>query len=117
MHEALEAMAEHTLASEEGRIADQNFHSVLLEATGNPFLVSLTSSVAAAVAWTTIFKQRRQPLQRDPIPDHRRVYEAIAAADPQAAHQAMADLLDMALLDTTTAPKGKPSPRVKIRAA
>nr|WP_243455969.1 FadR/GntR family transcriptional regulator [Sphingosinicella sp. BN140058] len=107
MRDALERMAEHTLASEEGRLADQDFHSALLEATANPFLVSLTSSVAAAVAWTTIFKQRRQPLQRDPIPDHRRVYEGIAAANPEAARKAMADLVDMALLDTTMAPKGK----------
>ncbi|PSJ40677.1 FadR/GntR family transcriptional regulator [Allosphingosinicella deserti] len=111
MREALETMAEHTLASEIGRVADQDFHTALLEATANPFLVSLTSSVAAAVAWTTIFKQRRQPLQRDPIPDHRRVYEAIADADPSAARQAMADLVDMALLDTTMAPKGKPGKR------
>lgn len=117
MGEALETMAEHTLASEIGRVADQDFHTALLEATANPFLVSLTSSVAAAVAWTTIFKQRRQPLQRDPIPDHRRVYEAIADADPSAARQAMADLVDMALLDTTMAPKVRPRPRTRSKAA
>ncbi len=107
MLEALEGMAEHTLAEEAGRIADQNFHAALLDASGNPFLTSLTSGVSAAIAWTTVFKQRRRPLQRDPIPDHRRVYEAIAAADPQAAHRAMAELVDMALLDTTTAPRSR----------
>ncbi|HUG45004.1 MAG TPA: FadR/GntR family transcriptional regulator [Sphingomicrobium sp.] len=107
MSDALDEMAEHTLAKEEGRLADQNFHTVLLEATGNPFLISLTSSVSAAVTWTTIFKQRLRPLQRDPVPDHRRVYEAIAAADPEAAHQAMADLVDMAFFDTATAPRSK----------
>ena len=117
MREALEGMAEHSLASEAGRVADQNFHSALLDATANPFLMSLTSSVAAAVTWTTIFKQRRQPLQRDPIPDHRRVYEAIAAADPEAARKAMADLVDMALLDTTMAPKVRPRPRTRSKAA
>lgn len=107
MSDALEAMAEHTLAKEEGRIADQDFHTALLDATGNPFLISLTSSVSAAVTWTTVFKQRLRPLRRDPIPDHRRVYEAIAAADPKAAHQAMADLVDMAFFDTATAPRAK----------
>jgi DNA-binding FadR family transcriptional regulator len=101
MEQALESMAEHTLAKEEGRIADESFHAALLEASGNPFLISLTSGVSAAIAWTTIFKQRKRPLERDPIPDHRRVYDAIAATDPQAAHRAMAELVDMALLDTT----------------
>ena len=96
-----ECMAEHTLATEAGRLGDQNFHAALLEASGNPFLSSLTSGVNAAITWTTLFKQRKRPLQRDPMPDHRRVYDAIAAADPQAAHRAMADLVDMALFDTT----------------
>jgi DNA-binding FadR family transcriptional regulator len=101
MAEALDGMAEHTLAVEEGRIADQNFHAALLDASDNPFLTSLTTSVAAAVAWTTIFKQRNSPLRRDPVPDHRLVYEAIAAGDAEAAHRAMAELVDMAFLDTT----------------
>jgi DNA-binding FadR family transcriptional regulator len=104
MDEALDAMAEHTIAKEEGRVADQNFHAALLEASGNPFLISLTSSVSAAVEWTTIFKQRKRPLKRDPVPDHRRVYDAIKASDSQEAYRAMADLIDKALIDTTTAP-------------
>lgn len=102
MAEALDGMAKHTLASEEGRVADQNFHAALLAASGNPFLVTLTSGVGAAVAWTTIFKQRNTPLRRDPVPDHRRVFDAVAAGDAAAAHKAMAELVDMAFLDTTS---------------
>ena len=117
MDEALNAMAEHTLAKEEGRIADQNFHAALLEASGNPFLVSLTSSVSAAVAWTTVFKQRKRPLRRDPIPDHRRVYDAIKTADAEAAHRAMFDLIELALIDTTTAPGVRPRSRQQRQAA
>ncbi len=107
MAAALEGMEKHTLAAEEGRVADQDFHAALLDASGNPFLLTLTSGVGAAVAWTTIFKQRNSPLQRDPLPDHRRVFEAVAAGDRVAAHQAMSDLVDMALLDTrrSRAPK------------
>lgn len=100
MAEALEGMERHTLAVEEGRVADQNFHAALLDASGNPFLLTLTSGVGAAVAWTTIFKQRNSPLQRDPLPDHRRVFEAVAKGDRAAAHKAMSDLVDMALEDT-----------------
>lgn len=100
MAEALAGMERHTLAVEEGRVADQNFHAALLDASGNPFLRTLTSGVGAAVAWTTIFKQRNSPLQRDPLPDHRRVFEAVAAGDRAAAHRAMSHLVDMALEDT-----------------
>jgi DNA-binding FadR family transcriptional regulator len=98
---ALDAMAASTLASEEGRQADRSFHSILLEASGNPFLASLESGVAAAVSWTTIFKQRSRPLPRDPHPDHQRVYEAVASGDATAAHEAMTELVHLALLDTT----------------
>jgi DNA-binding FadR family transcriptional regulator len=100
---ALAGMAEHSLAVEAGRIADQNFHSALLRASGNAFVVSLTTGVAAAVEWTTIFKQRHHPLARDPLPDHVRVYEAVKARDAKAAEAAMAALVDLALLDTRNA--------------
>ena len=110
MGEALEAMALHTLATEQGRRADQLFHAALLDASGNAFLSSLTSGVGAAVAWTTIFKQRVQPLRRDPIPDHRKVFDAVKAKDRTAAHAAMAHLVDLALLDTRRrATSGRPS--------
>lgn len=103
MAEALDAMAKHTLGTEAGRAADQDFHAALLDATDNPFLTTLTSSVGAAVAWTTVFKQRIDPLPRDPVPDHRHVYEAVAAGDAVGAHRAMTKLLDMAFEDTTQA--------------
>lgn len=113
MQRALDGMAEHSLATEAGRTADQDFHAALLDATHNPFLVTLTSSVSAAITWTTVFKQRNRPLRRDPVPDHRRVLDAISAGDPDAAHSAMSALIDMAFLDTI----GKPHPKGKARKA
>jgi DNA-binding FadR family transcriptional regulator len=101
MARALDSMAKHTLAVESGRLADQEFHSALLRASDNAFIVSLTSGVSAAISWTTIFKQRDNPLSRDPMPDHMSVYEAVKAADPEAAHKAMENLVDLAFLDTT----------------
>ncbi len=103
MRRALEDMAKDTLATEAGRDADLAFHSAILRATGNMFLVSLISGVGAAMSWTTIFKQRENPLPRDPIPDHQRVYDAIAAANPNAAYAAMSNLVDLALVDTMNA--------------
>lgn len=107
MEKALAGMAQHTLASEAGRLADQEFHSALLRASRNAFIVSLTSGVGAAISWTTIFKQRHNPLRRDPVPDHAKVYEAVKAADPKAAHAAMLHLIDLAQMDTTNSRKPK----------
>src|ERR1700689_288639 len=48
MRSALEAMSAHTLATEPGRQADLDFHTTLLIATGNPFIISLADGVRAA---------------------------------------------------------------------
>ncbi|RKF17648.1 FadR family transcriptional regulator [Altericroceibacterium spongiae] len=113
MEQALADMSEYTLATPEGRAADQKFHEALLDAADNPFLVTLTSGVGAAVAWTTIFKQRHSPLRRDPVPDHQRVFNAVKAQDREAAHQAMTDLVEKAYLDTAHSGGGSPRPQGK----
>jgi len=100
MRDAIERMSHYTLATEEGRQADQDFHAALLAATGNPYITSLTTGVNAAVNTTTIFKQREQPLPRDPVPDHLRVFQAIADRDPVRAHHEMTILIQLALQDT-----------------
>lgn len=106
--DALSAMGEHTLATESGRAADRDFHGSILRATHNDALIVLSSSIAAAVGWTTTFKQRKSGLPRDAVPDHRRVYEAIAARDPHAAQAAMRNLVDLALEDTHQSIKRTP---------
>jgi DNA-binding FadR family transcriptional regulator len=100
---ALSGMAKHTLATEAGRQADLDFHSALLDATHNPYIISLTSGVCAAIRTTTIFKQRKRPLRRDPLPDHLRVFEAIAAKDAHQAQLAMSELIALARADTAVA--------------
>lgn len=100
MKEALAGMTRHTLASEAGRAADRDFHDAILRATRNDALVVLSASIGAAVSWTTQFKQRQRALPRNPIPDHRRVYDAILARDAPGASEAMRVLVDMALEDT-----------------
>jgi DNA-binding FadR family transcriptional regulator len=102
MRRALEAMRLHTLATEAGQNADLEFHAILLQATHNPFLVSLATSVGSAIHITTIFKQRHQPLRRNPMPDHDRVYEAIASQDPARARAAMRGLIRLARIDTAS---------------
>lgn len=100
MRDALDTMAQHGLATEAGRAADQRFHTVMLEATGNEAIIALASTIMAAIAWTTVFKQRKRALPRDPIPDHRVLHDAIAAGDANAAERAMRELLRLALADT-----------------
>ncbi len=100
MKEALAQMRRFTLATEAGRAADRDFHDALLQATHNSALVALSASIGAAVNWTTQFKQRARALPRDPLPDHVRVYEAIAAGDGDAASDAMRVLVELALEDT-----------------
>jgi DNA-binding FadR family transcriptional regulator len=103
MGHSLEEMGAHGLGSETGRAADQSFHAVLLEATDNELLVSLSASIAAAVRWTTLFKYRGTKPPRDPLPEHRILFEAIANGDPAAAREATLTLVRQAQADTEMA--------------
>lgn len=100
MRTALQRMEHHGFGNADGQSADREFHSAILAATRNPVLFALSSSIGAAVRWTTIFKQRKRRLPRDPVPDHWRVFDAIAAGGAEAARAAMRDLVTLALEDT-----------------
>ncbi|WP_347304302.1 FadR/GntR family transcriptional regulator [Croceibacterium sp. TMG7-5b_MA50] len=100
LKDALARMRRHTLATDEGRAADRDFHTAILQATGNDALVVLSASIGAAVSWTTRFKMRARDLPRNPLPDHARVADAIAAGDPAAAEETMRQLVELALEDT-----------------
>jgi DNA-binding FadR family transcriptional regulator len=99
MRRALDEMTRHTLHQPEGRAADKAFHAALLASTANPFVISLTNGVTAAVDALTLFKQRLAKIDRDPVPDHMRVYDAIASKDAEAARTAMIKLIRLAILD------------------
>jgi len=100
MGHALEQMAKFGLSTPEGRAADQQFHEEILKATGNEPLMALSATIGAAIHWTTVFKQRRRRLPRDPMPEHRRLYAAITAGDSERALQAARLLVDLAQEDT-----------------
>ena len=99
MRSALEDMAHYTLEQPEGRNADKAFHAALLAGTCNPFMVSLTNGVTAAVDALTQYKLRLNRITRDPVPDHWRVFDAVAAKDADAARTAMLKLIRLAILD------------------
>ena len=96
-------MATHTLATPRPAARPTwTFTPTLLTATNNPFIISLTNGVNAAIRTTTIFKQRKRPLRRDPLPDHLRVFKAIAAKQALRAERAMSELIGLARMDTPT---------------
>lgn len=100
MQSALRDMATHGLSTEAGRLADQRFHLTMLEATGNEAILALATTILSAITWTTIFKQRKRKLPRDPVPDHLALFLAIKDEDVDAAREAMAELVRLALADT-----------------
>lgn len=108
MGHALEKMAEHGLPTAEGQRADEEFHSIILEATGNELLHGLAASIAAAVRWTTFFKYRAFKQFSDPMPSHRAIFDAIANSDGAAAREATVELVRQAHVDTELALKAKP---------
>lgn len=115
MKSGLAQMRRHTLATELGRQGDRQFHSALLHATGNEALIALSASIAAAVAWTTVYKQRGRELPRDPLPFHIDVYQAIADGDPKRAREAMQTLVTGALEDIELAPPSQAEERLRLR--
>ena len=81
MGHALQEMQRLGLLTAAGRAADERFHSLILRATRNEPLIALSNSIAAAVKWTSKFAREDRQQQRDPMPDHFAVYEAIAQGD------------------------------------
>lgn len=97
---ALDQMKRHGYRSAEGQVADGEFHSAILEATNNDFLIGLTQSISTAVRMTTMLKASASKSPRDPIPLHFDVYSAIADKDPVEARSATLTLLEIAREDT-----------------
>jgi DNA-binding FadR family transcriptional regulator len=96
------------LATEAGQAADRRFHDTMLRASGNEALAALSSTVGAAVQWTTRFKQRAHATPRDPLPEHLAVFDAIVASDGPAAAAAMRNLVDLAHADMAAGPMHRP---------
>lgn len=66
-------------------------------------LLVLTAGIGAALSCTTQFKHRSRAVPRNPVPEHMRVYDAIAAGMEPPASDAMHMLVDLALEDTCSA--------------
>lgn len=99
MGHALEEMRRFGLLTPEGRAADQNFHRLILMATRNEALITLSTSVTAVVAWTTRFARDERKESRDPMPDHDAVFDAIVRGEAEEARLKMLALVGNASHD------------------
>lgn len=73
--------------------ADRAFHLAVLEATHNPVLRAFDSAIDSILGVLFHITTNHMDGFRDNLGNHRRVLDAIAARDPEGAHQAMADTI------------------------
>jgi DNA-binding FadR family transcriptional regulator len=100
MGRALEEMEQRGLEDARGQEADARFHSAILEATGNDFLIALTDPIETAIRWTTLLKFGSGRPPRDPMALHRDLYMAIANRHAELARAVSVQLLVQAREDT-----------------
>jgi len=103
LKDALSRMRQNRPADQPVRDADRDFHRAILVASGNNAMVQLSASISAAIGWTAQIKFNARALPRNAVPDHARVYDAIAAQDPNLARLAMEALIALNLKDTRSA--------------
>lgn len=95
---ALQGMADNPRGSPELIGADLAFHRIILEATGNPILISLGSmierslSISFSLSW-------RQNSQEETVRQHSRVSNAIIDGDGELAELSMRRLIESAFED------------------
>ena len=111
MRASLDTMTRKSLQTEEGRIADQDFHARLLLASKNPFLICLENSMRAAIGVVSnaLFDARREASKT--ILVHKKILDAVANKNAVKAKAAVHDLIrlaqqDIGQLDKCSSPLG-----------
>lgn len=99
MRKSLQAMEKFTLETDEGQAANRAFYRIILQATGNPPLVTLGNSLGTFVLWYTEFQGNIGSKPRDTIAEHWQLFDAIAAGMAQEAESAMEKLIKANQLD------------------
>jgi DNA-binding FadR family transcriptional regulator len=94
-YEAMAATGENEDSSDH----DVRFHLAILEATNNPFLVSMGHVIESAIAFNIKLSVKFPNLRVQSVPLHRVVLERIEKGDPRGAQAAMVKLLQEAQVD------------------
>ena len=117
LREAFELMEQTADVPAQYFAADLKFHAALLAATENQMLRGLRDAVRAALAVRHESAVRILEDMHESMPYHGRVLLAVEAGDPDAAAQAMEELLDLSFRDdarlTQAAPRARRAPRRK----
>lgn len=95
LQDSTECMARLTLASEAGRQANRDFHAAVVEASGNPYLISMTDGIKAAAMARSLLKLHDRTASRVSSHDHARVIEAIVDRNAENARQYMTKLVEL----------------------
>ena len=90
---AIERMEAELESEEDFVIADAVFHRSILRATDNEFLITLEGVIFSALLSSIRLTNNNPMDNKESIPVHREVYEAIAARDGSKAEKAMEGLL------------------------
>jgi DNA-binding FadR family transcriptional regulator/acetyl esterase/lipase len=100
--EALSRMSRSSPRSGAWLTAAVGFHQLLLTASRNEVLVSMWPAIQTTIRWSVRLQMMLPDLSlvSDPVADHARVFERIAARDPQGTLTEMALLTDAAFADT-----------------
>jgi GntR family transcriptional repressor for pyruvate dehydrogenase complex len=96
LQQALEQAASLPAAAE----ADMAFHHAIARASGNELFVLVLDSIADLGQESRLATMTQAGVNRA-IQQHRHILDALAARDPDAAHQAMHQHLEQAVLDLT----------------
>jgi DNA-binding FadR family transcriptional regulator len=99
IRDALEGMAAAGEKTEESVDHDLRFHLAILEATNNPFLVSMGHVIESAIAFNIKLSVKFPNLRVQSVPLHRVVLDRIEKGDPRGAQAAMVKLLQEAQVD------------------
>jgi GntR family transcriptional repressor for pyruvate dehydrogenase complex len=96
----LKAIDDEVAAGGDGVNADMEFHRSIARATGNPHFVALWDFLGqflkGTISTSRAWEARQEETRRQVQDEHRAVYEAIAARDPEAARAAARRHMEMA---------------------
>lgn len=95
---ALERLRLAGVGQDDPLVADIEFHSAILAASGNRFFIQLTPFIQTALRVSISCTNQLKGVVAGDYGDHKRVYDAIIAGNTESAAKAMGQLLDEALL-------------------
>lgn len=103
IEDAFAKMKSSETGTQESIDHDLSFHQAILHASGNELLIPLGYVIESALAQSIQLSHKQQGVRESGIPLHEEVFRAIKARRPQAAQEAMANLLKGATEDVETA--------------